>query len=104
MKLPKTIIYVGLSATIDGPDKLGKWSQTSASICWTWCNDFMRNTSSQCSARALFFMSIPDSNFKKMNTKQQYDNEFVTNLYYLNVKINLFKKTYDKIKRYLNMF
>ena len=104
MKLPKNTIYVGLSATIYGPEKLCKWSQTPLPLGagrgkMTLCETHHRNVPLE----HYSFMSIPESNFKKMNTETtSMISEFVNKPILLKQQDHPFQeKTYDQIKKVL---
>ena len=104
MKMPKTAIYIGLSATIQGPGKLCKWSQTPSPLGAgrgeiILCETHYRNVPLE----HYSFLSIPNSNFKKMNSETtNMFNEMLNKPILLKRQDRPFQeKTYDKMKKVL---
>ena len=102
MNQPKNIPYVGLSATIASPEKLCKWSENpnKANRGEIYlCESKIRNVPIEhCS-----FITLPDSNYKKMKTKDaEMLEETCNKLVRLKYQDQPFEeKTYDKIKKTL---
>ena len=99
MNMPKNVIYMGLSATINGPEKFCKWSESVRMNEIYLCRSKHRNVPLE----HYSFISMPESQFKNMSPKNIDLLRSVINKPVLlkNQDMAFEEKNYDKIKKVL---
>jgi len=99
MKIPTNVIYIGLSATINGPEKFCEWSESVRKNEIYLCRSTHRNVPLE----HYSFTSIPESNLKNISSDNFDFLDSIINKPILLKKQNLpfEEQNYDKIKKVL---